>query len=444
MINGHPLRFILLALLEGVELNQANPFSSPSSHVVNLTASAYENEIDGSPSATKPNWIVLHYASTCPHCHRFAPYFEAVAEHYAGSSEVRFAAIDLAMPSNKRVVHSKDIRFFPLVRLIRSESDNQVDWRSTIVDISTHPPSMFLDRVKELFPTSKSSELSDHLPNNSPTEARELSTSTDDLISDATIALSVVLNQEVFRGDTNTLNTKDTAALYTILELCATTMQDSVTVTDCESLLMNLINQPIIDIATWTSLLDQTSHFKPLSSLPSYKTCNMFSCALWRLLHVFSLGKGGNVDKIEPMKAMDGIRTVVDSFLSCADCREHFLDGYDNCLYGRCDNGYTNLTWKELALWLWRFHNGVTERVTGENALWPSADDCPTCVSGNSYNEEHVYTYLKSMFLRNSPNSMDTQKVKANTATTKGHTSSKGTKTVVFTAILLLFVNIAI
>mmetsp|Transcript_23406 Transcript_23406/g.54265 ORF Transcript_23406/g.54265 Transcript_23406/m.54265 type:complete len:609 (+) Transcript_23406:1-1827(+) len=135
---------------------------------------------------------------------------------------------------------------------------------------------------------------------------------------------------------------------------------------------------------------------------PSSSTCN-----LWNLLHVtlatvaargFSgrtlLGdgsilshgsEGGNVMPFQDLEigvreAQAFVRTFVDNFLNCKQCRAKFIWDFDHCSYDRCD--YKD--WKSLPLWLWRVHNAVNLHVAAHSKSpvdrrWPMYQDCPAC-----------------------------------------------------------------
>ena len=86
-------------------------------------------------------------------------------------------------------------------------------------------------------------------------------------------------------------------------------------------------------------------------------------------------------------QVMRRIRMFVATFFSCAECRRHFLQGYDSCFFSRCDiegaqrmhqQVEQNQTAKQpleeyrtLQLWLWRFHNAVNVRTKLERAGRP-------------------------------------------------------------------------
>ncbi|CAK9108514.1 unnamed protein product [Durusdinium trenchii] len=143
---------------------------------------------------------------------------------------------------------------------------------------------------------------------------------------------------------------------------------------------------------------------KTLQSLtcPTSSTCN-----LWNLLHVTlsavaargfskrSLMSDGSVlsngvrggialplqsPEIGIREAQAFVRTFVDNFLTCKECRQRFLWDYDQCNYGRC----RFQDWRDLPLWLWRVHNAVNLHVAGKHESspdrrWPMYQDCPSC-----------------------------------------------------------------
>lgn len=178
---------------------------------------------------------------------------------------------------------------------------------------------------------------------------------------------------------------------------------------------------------------------------------NGYPCGLWMLFHyltVAAVERQQDPSQFWPYPAefadtpsdellsatriMLAIRNLVDHFFRCEECREHFLQGYDRCDFGRCDikaNDY-----EALQLWLFNFHNGVTIRIIyeayglastaasssqiGEGMvntkrselrsdmeayLWPNYDQCNMCylhespvVTEESANSLHFHTLPQS------------------------------------------------
>ena len=160
------------------------------------------------------------------------------------------------------------------------------------------------------------------------------------------------------------------------------------------------------------------------------------TCALWKLLHVVTVGVaeregGGDLPRTKafsPAQAMDVIKRYIENFATCELCRTNFVDHFDQCAYGRCDGrlaattkGLTSTQWREPAMYMWRYHNGVSTSVAQELALrkqeggddnaaraaiarlWPSINDCPLCQNEDgTWNRGQVYEELEKIYWGNS------------------------------------------
>ena len=124
---------------------------------------------------------------------------------------------------------------------------------------------------------------------------------------------------------------------------------------------------------------------KPLPRNKWSRSCDQFglgggfTCGLWKLLHVVSIGvaehRGGlNLSdthrrSFSPGDAADVIANYLKRFFTCEPCRDHFLQLFKKCAYRRCERLNFNAEeataddWKQLALWLWEVHNDVNVRV---------------------------------------------------------------------------------
>ena len=129
-----------------------------------------------------------------------------------------------------------------------------------------------------------------------------------------------------------------------------------------------------------------------------------YTCGLWTLFHMVTLAapQAG----LTPREATGAIRNYVEHFFGCAHCRDHFLQLFDACDFGRCEvdqdaappeGGIALLmaggggdddksggggnspseafrasaeaftaAHRATALWLWRAHNEVNRRVAAE------------------------------------------------------------------------------
>jgi len=129
-----------------------------------------------------------------------------------------------------------------------------------------------------------------------------------------------------------------------------------------------------------------------------YASCGDANCAMWTLLHVTLTAVASRGLSGRPLFSDDGltgkdlqsfvtideavnfVREYVEAFLSCAPCKQQFLEDFDSCQYGNCQIQ----DHRELPLWLWRVHNSVSLRValqhkSGVDRRWPMYLDCPKC-----------------------------------------------------------------
>lgn len=166
-----------------------------------------------------------------------------------------------------------------------------------------------------------------------------------------------------------------------------------------------------------------------------------FNCGFWKLLHTVTIGiaehRGGNAlieegslregaQVFSPASAADTIRDYMQYFFLCMKCGNHFVQQYNDCSnLDRClrlsDDETTTAQsdWKELAKWLWEFHNSVSVRVQNEKAamkrqaaasagpgqasvqdriavLWPKMDSCMRCYGlDGTWDEEAVFLHME-------------------------------------------------
>jgi thiol-disulfide isomerase/thioredoxin len=375
---------------------------SENGFVSDLSLTGYRETIEASPGPQKPNFVVLFYSSLCGHCRKFAPYYEEIAKSFRSAPWVRFSAIDAAKRDNFDVFRERNIAFFPVVYTVISTQTGS--WKSEWKELAIHPLDSFRMRLIGRMPyltkfesTPAEAPKAHILPNpiNPPTPLA--------INLDATTALSIMLNTEVFRGKETILSAEKIQGLRSLLELCFNILSLPDVRSDCRNLHDALGGQVSpLTRESWTSLLKQTKSLTPSEIEPSFRTCQTYSCALWRLLHLFSLGPAGNEaskGEIRPIDAMNGIRTIADLFFSCSECRDHFLAGFDGCLFDRCVVTGSGINWSHTGLWLWRFHNSVSQRVKKNTSVWPDSGLCPDCfVKDKRRGDERVLEFLHKFF----------------------------------------------
>lgn len=359
-------------------------FDSPTSPVLELTYSRL-TEITTDRMDTS-NWVLLFYSGRCSACRRYAPEFTKIAASYSLLSGLEFGAINVHYPGNIQAAFDFNVMGFPTIYYAFWDPlDSSATARSKR-RLEVAPFKLGL-QLKDLF--------ADFIPSeqvNVPLAGGPLSLSlVDDPVSlshDATRALRQIFHGEVFRGAVTQIDTAGLTPLVILLELCSQSFELVSVGGDCDSLLSELRALSEFSLTTdrWKAMLEKTLNLKAYKKVPEYATCRSFGCAFWRLLHLFSLGRGGTATSLSPRDAMVGIRTVVATFFSCLECRDHFLVQFDSCDFGRCEKHPDTLNWEDVSVWLWRVHNGVTLRVQGEGGNWPGIP------------EAGVFGYLVNMF----------------------------------------------
>jgi Erv1 / Alr family len=118
-----------------------------------------------------------------------------------------------------------------------------------------------------------------------------------------------------------------------------------------------------------------------------------YSSGLWELFHMLSVSRA---PRALPAAALaEAVRTFVDAFFNCEQCRRHFLSAYDACDSGACaltdsavfastaavtaaaasgktSSSSTGAYYKGregAAMWLWRAHNSVNMRLAHERGV---------------------------------------------------------------------------
>ncbi|KAG7032047.1 Sulfhydryl oxidase 1 [Cucurbita argyrosperma subsp. argyrosperma] len=129
-----------------------------------------------------------------------------------------------------------------------------------------------------------------------------------------------------------------------------------------------------------------------------------FSCGLWVLLHSLSV----RIEDGESQFAFTTICDFVHTFFVCEECRQHF---YEMC--SSVSSPFNKA--RDFALWLWRTHNKVNERLYKEEEtmgtadpkfpkmIWPPMQLCASCYRSRNnqkieWDEDEVHTFLTNYY----------------------------------------------
>jgi len=109
-----------------------------------------------------------------------------------------------------------------------------------------------------------------------------------------------------------------------------------------------------------------------------------YTCGLWTLMHFLA----ANSSDATAANSTDTLRSMIQQFFNCRDCREHFAQiPYDRNQIK---------TKQDMQLWWWHAHNQVNERVMKVEAdegdgdpvypksLWPTKELCSDCHPGSA------------------------------------------------------------
>jgi thiol-disulfide isomerase/thioredoxin len=161
-----------------------------------------------------------------------------------------------------------------------------------------------------------------------------------------------------------------------------------------------------------------------------------FTCGLWQLFHIISIGSSLEEQRrygsqlgysVAPKQIAMILKRFVTNFFPCDVCRWNFQDMYDQCGYNHCirlvdklpDVSSPNAEQadRELSIWLWEVHNGVSVRLMREAAhresrkvnraeqlaaVFPNLTVCPLCwlpdTNMTKYDTDEVYKFLKAWY----------------------------------------------
>ncbi|XP_011497032.1 PREDICTED: sulfhydryl oxidase 1-like [Ceratosolen solmsi marchali] len=125
-----------------------------------------------------------------------------------------------------------------------------------------------------------------------------------------------------------------------------------------------------------------------------------YPCGLWTLFHTLTTAAAEEIDDVHNnnLPVLQVIHGYVQNFFGCTDCVTHFQDMSKKRKLFEVHGG------NESILWLWKAHNEVNERLTGDTTedpehkkiQYPSVENCPKCkLSNDKWDENEVLKYLK-------------------------------------------------
>jgi hypothetical protein len=163
------------------------------------------------------------------------------------------------------------------------------------------------------------------------------------------------------------------------------------------------------------------------SSRCTAKANGGFTCGLWSLLHILTVGVVerhsfvlGDTESVSVIHVGQVIRSFIEQFfLDCDSCRDLWIELFDeNCsgMYGMdystaenpVDEKIDDDEWRFLALCVWEMHKDY-RKMKPSASLWPSQTDCPKCWQSlpgengllhvvDSRDKNELYNHLKMTY----------------------------------------------
>eukprot|EP00913_Durusdinium_trenchii_P028585 g26810.t1 len=312
-------------------------------------------------------WLVEFYHSSCPHCWYFAPVFRQLGAAYRGSESVH------------------DGRAKSAAQLLAWLEEHKL------------PKPLHPEATEQGADFAAATALAPGAPPGRPGWSWEYHAE-DERWAEAHLGLIALLKS---------YNGRQPPA--SLLRVASFVAQNCLHGCDRYHLLVERLHSA--DLRDATTVREEVERWGQLFGRRKHLFCKDETSEVWQLFHVMAgsvaaaqFGLRVNSGGATVAEAMDFFRQTVDHFLFCGPCREHFLNAYEGCSYGRCEVLASKQDQaKRLVLWLWRLHNGVSLRVLREHPpkeavdrRWPTYRDCPGCwnprvVTGEVIEEEESH-----------------------------------------------------
>mmetsp|Transcript_74145 Transcript_74145/g.197698 ORF Transcript_74145/g.197698 Transcript_74145/m.197698 type:complete len:486 (-) Transcript_74145:25-1482(-) len=376
----------------------------------------------------KGNVVMKFYAHWCPHCVSIVNLVQQQARNFKGDPTVKFAALDCAVFGS--VCERFGIRSYPSIRFFTSNvSAPPLDFprERGYSDLA----AWVTEEMAKSGGTSGSAEAvsSSRSPPSSSEPSVALAAGQVTTVAspwaveqsqpigrlwDALLAFLYSLRQTttLFSGPDSRLRDSDAyPELMRVLGAMARSLPSAearVAVKDLREQLAEA--SPRLTHKEFEVILDGIA-LGPVRGAysrepePHWRHCATYTCGLWSLFHILMLSAGqvypapqvaaGFMAGEPPTEACaaeevsETMRTFVDQFFPCAECRGHFLKMWE------ADSSKPNATTNRYdgVMWLWSTHNVVNTRLWQDRAAdarWPSFESCTHCRANHEVTGEFI------------------------------------------------------
>ena len=412
-------------------------------------------------SAANGPRVVEYYAPWCGHCQHFKSAYVEFAREFkaagAGAAAVEFYAVSCT--AHSALCTDRGVDTYPDLRAYRSGN-------GTGIPVQRGPGGFTIPVVMELLGlpyhrrdgTENATESSERgkggtentrAGNNSVAakrvgkkevreeeearlDAETRRSNKADVFHDASLSLDYALRHGIFSDSTGPLSSEKRRALHDWIELLRRALPPAMDQSRRQiEALAERFDSAVLGKGAFEKVVLQTQRLGSGRDRWSFACTHHdplrgYTCGLWELLHVITVGvveqnaEGPVHQRLATLDAGDTMRDFVDHFFGCRECRDSFVQFYDDCGHERCDrltahkDAPANVL-KELPLWLWQTHNSVNVRLLHEKALrdgdpvptpeddqgvaWPKESQCPRCWNADgTWKKDEVYSFLRMTY----------------------------------------------
>ena len=388
--------------------------------------------------------VVEFYAPWCPHCQHFVSKYILLAKSVQAKKEGRDVAFyAVSCTAHRDICLEKNIQSFPTIMLFRAgnrtgeivkETHRMTAW---VVLELLRPDVSFRKSHDQVNPELDSTEkVSEKKREENKKFTSYLDRTTAETFSDASLSFDYALRNSIHMSK-GPLTIDEKEAFRNWIELVHRIVpQQMKSVYKQTTAILESFDVATQDSLGLKGLIHSTNpsedDWSPSCMHGSTYSGAGYTCGLWQLFHIVTLGVaeternragGNNGDLISASHAANTLRDYVDHFFACNVCRDNFLEMFDACAFERCTRipddtiaGSSLSVQKELALWLWEMHNDVNIRLQREKASrdgmskpseeevwdvrWPTRAACYSCWDddGRVGDKNIIYEFLISEY----------------------------------------------
>ncbi|XP_051145836.1 sulfhydryl oxidase 1-like [Andrographis paniculata] len=355
--------------------------------------------------------IVEFFAHWCPACRNYKPQYEKIAKLFNGGDAayqgiILMTRVDCALKINTALCDKFSVDHFPMLfwgppSKFVSGSWNPKQENSEIRLIENfRTAELLLNWINKQTNSSYRSDDRKYEINMlqiNESRFRQIATAAHDIEEATAIAFRIILDNKMIKPETR-------SSLLKFLQILVVHHPSRSCRTGTAEILIDFDDFPATKNETGICGKDVPRGYWEFCRGSKNETRG-FSCGLWILFHSLSV----RVADEESQTAFTTICDFIRNFFACQECRQHF---YSMC--STVSNPFQ--TQRDFAVWLWKAHNKVNERLMNEEVSlgtgdpefpktpWPPRQLCPKCSvsrSGGSridWNVDEVYRFLVTYY----------------------------------------------